>query len=157
MSASNQPAPNLLEYLTAETVDVGVTAADWEQAVEAVGRLLATAGVATPDYTPAMKRTIRELGPYSVIAPGVAMPHARPEDGVLRTGFTLITLADPVEFGNQANDPVDIVLAFGATDKHAHVQALRQIAAIFGDAEAVAGIRAARTKQELLAALSRQN
>lgn len=141
------------DFLTADTVAARVATSGWEDAVDAVGKLMVNAGITTPAYIPAMKSTIKELGPYAVIAPGIAMPHARPEDGVLQTGFALITLDPAVDFGSQANDPVDIVLAFGATDKQIHVKALQEIATIFGDPGKVAAIRAAQTNQDLLAAL----
>jgi len=37
----------------------------------------------------------------------------------------LVTLAEPVEFGAGANDPVSVVLALAAQDKQQHVEALR--------------------------------
>ncbi|MCL5428846.1 MAG: PTS sugar transporter subunit IIA [Chloroflexi bacterium] len=145
--------PVIAALLTLDTVAAGVSTAGWEEAVETVGKLLEQAGFTTDNYIPAMKRTIKELGPYAVIAPGIAMPHARPEDGVLLTGFALITLDPAVDFGSQVNDPVDIVLAFGATDKQTHIKALQEIAAIFGNQEKISAIRAAQTSQELLVAL----
>lgn len=150
MMAQARSSVGLQEMLVEATVAVGVAAANWEGAVEEVGRLLVSAGVTRPEYINAMKRTIRELGSYSVIAPGIAMPHARPEDGVLRTGFALITLDPPVKFGNEANDPVDIVVAFAALDKETHIQALQQIATVLRNQAALAGIRAAENKQQLL-------
>ena len=145
--------PGIADLLTLDTVAAGVSTSGWEEAVESVGKLLVRAGFTNGNYIPAMKRTIKELGPYAVIAPGIAMPHARPEDGVLRTGFALITLDPPVDFGSQVNDPVDIVLAFGATDKQTHIKALQEIAEILGNQEKVSAIKAAQTGQELLVAL----
>ena len=150
MSEQTGAQISLKELLVEETVAVGLVADSWQQAVEKVGHLLHSAGFIELAYIEAMKRTINELGPYSVIAPGIALPHARPEDGVRRTGFGLITLEHPVEFGNEANDPVDIVVAFAAVDKETHVQALRQIAAVLGSQKAVAAMRGAKNKQQLL-------
>jgi mannitol/fructose-specific phosphotransferase system IIA component (Ntr-type) len=141
---------NLTSIFTEKTVRARVEASSWEDSVDQVGKMLEEAGKIEPGYTEAMKNTIRELGAYSVIAPGIAMPHARPEDGVREPCFALITLSTPVNFGNPENDPVDIVVAFGATDKEKHVQVLSQIAELFGDDEAVQKIRGAQSDGELL-------
>ena len=147
----------LKEALNTKTLKAKVSVSSWEQAVEQVGNLMVGAGLVEEKYIEGMKNTLRELGPYSVIAPGIAMPHARPEDGVLEPGFALITLKDPVEFGSQANDPVDIVIAFAAEDKISHVDALREIAELFSDEEAVAQIRAAITSKQLVEIFQERN
>jgi len=131
-----------------------VSTSDWEDAVEKVGQIMVDAGAVEARYVDAMKRTINELGPYSVIAPGIAMPHARPEDGVLRPCFALITLAHPVEFGSTENDPVQIVIAFGATDKTEHIDALARIGQVFGDSQKVQKILQADSKDQLLESLN---
>jgi mannitol/fructose-specific phosphotransferase system IIA component (Ntr-type) len=141
---------DLTSMFTKETVKAKVQTASWEDSVDKIGQLLVEAGKTEPGYTEAMKNTIRQLGAYSVIAPGIAMPHARPEDGVREPCFALITLSTPVEFGSLENDPVDIVVAFGATDKEKHVRVLSHIAELFGNEEAVANIRRAESDSQLL-------
>jgi mannitol/fructose-specific phosphotransferase system IIA component (Ntr-type) len=80
-----------------------------------------------------MVNTTKELGPYIVIAPGVAIPHSRPEDGVISPCMAFVKLASPVEFGNKENDPVHLLFALGALDHEQHVDALRQIAEVLMD------------------------
>lgn len=137
---------------------VGVRAAasanTWREAVQTAGELLTAAGACTPAYVDAMAEAVVELGPYMVIAPGVAMPHARPEAGVLRPGTVVVTLATPVEFGNPANDPVDLVIAFAAVDKDAHLESLQAITQLLLDEPRLALVRAATNDDELRAALS---
>lgn len=60
--------------------------------VEVSGRLLVDAGAVERRYIGAVPRTVEKLGPYAVIAPGVAIPHARPEDGANRVGLSLVVL-----------------------------------------------------------------
>ncbi len=83
-----------------------------------------------------------------VVDAGVALAHARPEDGVKRPCMSLVRLATPVEFGSQENDPVDLIFAFGAVDKEAHLEALRDLATFLQDKEAVAALRRCRTIEE---------
>ena len=87
------------------------------------GAFLVDTDAVFPSYVDAMVRAVEELGPYMIVAPGIALAHARPEDGVKRMCMSLVRLASPVEFGSEANDPVDLVFAFGAVDKEAHLQA----------------------------------
>ncbi|MFW5827314.1 MAG: PTS sugar transporter subunit IIA, partial [Alkalispirochaeta sp.] len=60
--------------------------ADWEEAIRVGGRLMIDAGLVEPRYIDAIISNHKEMGPYFVIAPGIAMPHAKPENGVLATG-----------------------------------------------------------------------
>jgi ascorbate PTS system EIIA or EIIAB component len=95
----------------------GVDAGTCEEAVKAGVDLLIKAGAAEERYYQAVLDIKKEHGPYYVIAPGIAMPHARPESGALKTGFSIVTLKEPVKFGNPDNDPVDVVLCICAKDK----------------------------------------
>lgn len=150
MSKEDQGKPiGLLGALKEDHLAVGCEASSWEDAVSLAGGILVENGVAEESYIKAMIDTIRDLGPYCVIAPGIAMPHARPEDHVLDTGFSLVTLKDPVDFGSQENDPVDIVIGFAAQDKNRHVQALREIAQLFIDETFVEDVRFASSTEKL--------
>jgi mannitol/fructose-specific phosphotransferase system IIA component (Ntr-type) len=146
-----QPALQLEAELTESTVQAMVSVASWEEAADRIGHLLIDAGAVKPSYVEAMKRVLREMGPYAVIAPGIVLLHARPEDGVLRPCFAMITLATPVPFGNERHDPVDLVIAFGAVDKEAHIAALGQLAELLMDEDALKEIRSAKDSRELLA------
>src|SRR5664279_1589635 len=47
-----------------------------DNAIRAAGQLLINDGLAEPRYVEAMVEAFRDLGPYIVLAPGIAMPHA---------------------------------------------------------------------------------
>lgn len=110
---------------------------DWEEAVRLGGQLLLEAGYVEEQYIEAMVSTIKELGPYIVIAPGIAMPHARAENGVKATGMSLITLAEGVCFGHHIFDPVSIVVSICAIDHSSHLQALAQLSEFLSNQEAM--------------------
>jgi PTS system ascorbate-specific IIA component len=93
---------------------------------------------------------VRRVGPYMVLAPGLALPHARPEDGVLAAGVSLITLAKPVEFGSQENDPVSLVIAFGNPDKTSHINLLSQLAGLLGEESRRQKLSAAKSVKEVI-------
>lgn len=151
----------LLAGLGAEAIRVQVPAADWREAVLEAGALLAELGIAEPRYGPAMVATAERLGPYIVIAPGLAMPHSRPEDGALRSGICLLTLRDPVDFGNPANDPVQVVLGLAGADPDEHVAALAELAPIlkriYDTPEGLTLLTSAQRSREVLAVLERMH
>jgi len=136
-----------------ETIHAKIQVKDWEEATDSVGKLLVSAGKIKPDYITAMKRVLKELGPYAVIAPGIVLLHARPEDGVIEPCLGLVTLIDPVPFGHSENDPVDLVFALGAVDKHAHISALQKLAEMLGDPVKLQAIRSASSDSSLLGIL----
>jgi PTS system ascorbate-specific IIA component len=125
--------PTTADLLPAEAIALGAEAADWRAAVAAAGERLVATGAATPAYTDEMVRTVEEHGPYIVLAPGLALAHARPSPSVLRTGLSLVTLAAPVEFGHAANDPVRLVIGLAAVDADQHTGALARLARVLAD------------------------
>ncbi len=127
------------------TIAVDRRAVDWEEAVRLGGRLMVDAQLVESRYIDAIVRNHREIGPYFIIAPGIAMPHARPENGVLSTGYALVTLSEPVEFGDEENDPVDILIFAGATDRERHNQeVIPQIAELCDSEDVIDALRNAR-------------
>jgi PTS system ascorbate-specific IIA component len=145
----------LENYLTKDVIKVNVKAANWEEAVRTGGELLVNAQKCRPEYVDAMVRTVRELGPYMVLAPGLALAHARPEDGTLAVGLSLITLAEPVEFGSKVNDPVKVVISFCAVDRDGHVEVLKALAEFLRIEENQVLLREAVTVDELLVAIGK--
>jgi len=105
-----------------------VAVADRYQAIRAACEPLVRTGCATPHYADRCVDLVREHGPYIVLAPGVALAHARPEDGGLRVALSAVTLARPVAFGHPVNDPVDVVIAFASPDASAHMSLLAALA-----------------------------
>ena len=116
---------NLATAFRPEAVLLHRSAGSWREAIALAGSGLVAAGVATEAYTQAMIDVVEANGPYIVIAPGFALAHARPSAEVLRWGMSLVTLAEPVEFGSGANDPVSVVVGLAAVDKDQHIRALQ--------------------------------
>ena len=139
----------LSEAFPRDAVRAGVHCDGWRQAVRAAGDLLVETGAATARYVDAIVGAVEDLGPYIVLAPGIAIAHARPEDGATAVGFALVTLAEPVAFGSRANDPVDLVFAFASPDAERHISALAALADFIESGANTERMRAARTDDEL--------
>ncbi len=120
----------LKQLLSPERIRIGAEVHDWQEAIREVGRLLVKTGGVEERYIDGMIGTANELGPYIVIAPGLAIPHARPEDGALQPCMAVLRLANPIAFGHPENDPVSVLIAFAATDNDQHMDALSQMAEV---------------------------
>lgn len=149
MKLSDSLAQNNAIQLQAEAVD-------WRQAVRLGVDLLVAAGVVEPRYYDAILAGVERHGPYFVLAPGLAMPHGRPEEGVLKTGFALVTLKTPVCFGDEDNDPIDILITMAAVDAKTHQEVgIMQVVNLFEDEANFDRLRACRRASEVLALIDK--
>lgn len=142
----------LADYLNESLIKLQARAEDWQDAVRQGGALLVAAGKCEARYVDAMVDAVRTMGPYMVLAPGLALAHARPEDGVLELGLSVITLATPVEFGSQTNDPVSLIISFGGVDKESHVGMLQALARFLMVEDNQTFLRRSSSVPEVLAA-----
>ena len=125
----------LQDLLSEDNVSFHYSAETWEDVIRHGGQLMVDAGFTEPTYTEAMIDVVRDMGPYIVLAPGLAMPHARPEMGAKQVGTALVTLEKPIDFGSPENDPVSVAVFLCAPNKEEHIQLLTDIATLFEDEE----------------------
>ena len=143
--------PTLSNWLNKDKVQYVESVADWKEAIETAARPLLAEGAISTEYVASIIKQKEEIGPYFVIAPGLAMPHGRPEEGVKKTGFALVTLKTPLVFNHEDNDPVDILITMAAVDANTHQEVgIMQIVNLFDDEANFDRLRACRTEQEVL-------
>ncbi|URZ02278.1 Ascorbate-specific PTS system EIIA component [Clostridium felsineum] len=109
-----------------ENIKLKVEAKDWIDSMKKSGKLLVNSGFIKEGYIDLTIKNVEENGPYIVIAPGLALSHYRPDETVLKTGLSLITLTEPLNF-NSENDPVDIVLTLASTSDDDHLNLLQKL------------------------------
>ncbi|TBN56976.1 PTS sugar transporter subunit IIA [Glaciihabitans arcticus] len=140
--------------LSESSISVAASAPDWRGAVTLAGDALVAGGVTTAAYTAEMIAAIDELGPYVVIAPGLALAHSRPSPAVLRAGLSWISLTEPVPFGHPSNDPVSLVIGLAAPDHDGHLEVMSALAGVLSDDAALARLKAASSPADLKTLLS---
>jgi mannitol/fructose-specific phosphotransferase system IIA component (Ntr-type) len=145
---------SLRETLTKERIKLNVKVDSWQEAVREAGNLLVYTGAATPKYIDAMIKTAEELGPYIVIDEGIAMPHASPSSGVLKTALSLVRLEQPIYFGNPDNDPVTIVFGLAATEGNLHIALMQSLAQLIMNKEKITEILNAPDSDAILEILN---
>ena len=109
----------------------------WRETFELAGLGLVESSRTTSAYTNEMIQAFEELGPYMVIAPGIALAHGRPSESVLETGLSLVTLSTPVVFGSTANDPVSLVIGLAAVDHDSHIDLMAALSELLMSEDAV--------------------
>lgn len=105
----------------------------WEESIRRVSAPLVEEQVIDPNYVTAMIDSVKEYGPYIVIGKYIALAHARPEDGVNRLGISVATIKEPIEFGNEDNDPVKIIFCLAAIDSYSHLNIMKSLIELIND------------------------
>jgi len=77
--------PELKDLLSDKTIRTNIKAGNWEEAVRAGGNILIENDFVEQRYVDAMVEAVKELGPYIIIAPGIAMP-LHELDNITRAG-----------------------------------------------------------------------
>lgn len=139
----------LNEWLNADHIQLCDHVADWQEAVTLSAQPLLQREAITGDYLEGIFRQHQTLGPYFVLAPGIAMPHARPEEGAKALGLSLLKVNQGVHFHSEDNDPVFIVVMLSAPDSSSHIEIISQLAELFSDNEAMEKLFQAQTKRQI--------
>lgn len=112
---------------------------NWQEAIKIGTDMLIASGAILPTYHEAIISSINELGPYICIAPSLALPHARPENGVLKTAFALVTLKEPILFEGE-DEPVDVLITLAGSSSDEHMEGLMEVTQVLDDENSETGI-----------------
>jgi len=121
------------------SIQLNASPSDWRDAIKIGTDMLVVSGAILPSYHDAIINSIEKLGPYVCIAPNLALPHARPEDGVIKTSFALVTLRDPVFFDGE-DEPVYVLITLAGSSSNEHMDGLMEITRVLDDEESESGI-----------------
>jgi len=119
--------PMIKDILEDDNILLNLKVNDWEEAITEVAQPLLTKNIIEDRYVDAMVDSVKEHGPYIVIGKHLALAHARPEDGVNELGLSVATLNPPIEFGNEDNDPVELIFCLAAVDAYSHLNIIKSL------------------------------
>lgn len=148
---------SLTDLLKEELIQQVDSVSTWQDAVGLAARPLLANGYIEESYIQAMIASINETGPYIVLAPKVAVPHASPDAGVHQLGISLLQVKEPVDFSKEGDDDkkVQLIFVLAAVDSTAHLRALQELALILDDEEAIDSLIAASGPREILAIIEK--
>ena len=121
-----------------------------KEAIIEAGRLLLKNGNIEENYINKMVESYEKNGAYIVIAPRIAMPHASYKDGVIKAGFSILTLKEPVMFGNKENDPVDVIIGLASGSMDEHIEIIKKITKVFTNNKKIETVFNAVDKEEII-------
>ncbi len=103
------------DLVNTKTIRLQLDAADWRDAITQAAQPMVQEGLISEGYIAGIIESAEVSGPYFVLAPHIALPHAPREKGALKTGLGIAVLKTPVAFNSQANDPVKYLFTLSAT------------------------------------------
>ena len=145
----------LKKWIYDTTIILQDSVESWPQALELCAKPLLDLQVIAPEYVTAIIEQHHTLGPYYVLAPGLAMPHARPEEGAKGLGLSLLKLKQGVSFGAGEFDPVDVIIMLAAPDKHSHIEMISALAELFSSEEDMNKLHQATNIEEIKTIVAR--
>ena len=141
--------PSLRDLLQLKRIQLKNDVSDWKEAIRAASKPLLQEGLITDKYVEVMISNINKMGPYIVIAPKVAIPHARPEDGVNKLSMSLLKLSKAVPFSEKSKHAIQIVIVLAAVDGETHLKALSQLSKMLSDKKNSNQILLANSPEEI--------
>lgn len=127
----------LTDLLVEKNIRISNKQLTWREAIREASKPLLENNSIDDAYADAMIETVEKIGPYIVLAPKVAVPHARPERGVNKLGISLLKLNKEVDFNtDEEEDPdrlVKLIFVLAAVDGEAHLKALMQLSRILDE------------------------
>ncbi|EMT45807.1 BglG family transcription antiterminator [Anoxybacillus flavithermus] len=142
--------PMLKDLLIRPHIQLVKEGGDWKEAILLAAKPLLDRGYITSEYVKAMIRNVIELGPYIVITPGIALPHARPEQGVKKIGMSLLKIKNGCLFSEKEEHRVYVIIVLAAIDNETHLKALSQLTKMLSDKENIKTLFAATSVDEIL-------
>ncbi len=141
--------PMLNEVLTADKIQFADSADSWQEALQLASNPLLEDHSITQEYIDAMIANVKNMGPYIVISPGIALPHARPESGVKKLGMSFLRLKESCSFSEKPEHQVRLFFVLAAIDNETHLKALSQLSKMLSDGDSQEKLQNAETAAEV--------
>lgn len=135
--------------ITENLIRLNVDIKNWEEIIKFGGKILEEEDIATKSYSESIIEVTKKLGPYYVITKHIAMPHARPEDGVIQSGICFISLKNGVNFGSE-NDPVKYIFLIAMKDNNSHIEFIQFLSELIENKKFYEAVNLAKSKKEVI-------
>lgn len=133
----------------------------WQDAIRASVRPLVENGACTSEYAEVIIENVKKYGPYIVIAPELALPHAEDCAHVNRSAVCFVKFNHPVSFAEEETNPLNpaptarLFFALSSEDELRHLRNLRALTTeCLRNPGLIDRLCQAATKEEMLAALT---
>lgn len=142
--------PMLKDLLTPEYIHFSNEQLSWQEALKLACMPLEESGHITDRYVEAIMDRVKTFGPYIHLGRGVAIPHARPEDGVKKLGMSFLKLSQPVLLDDKEEHAVDVLITLAAIDNSTHLDALSELTKILSSPDKLSQLKEAIHVEDVL-------
>lgn len=136
-----------------DSINIIESCINWQEAVRKCFEPLLNKKYIDNKYIENVIISGKEYNFYYLIGKGLAMPHAKREYGVFKTGLSLLIIKNGINFENHPNNPIYCLIGLAAIDNHHHIEVMSDILEIFGsedDGIVVNNIRFFDTKEDII-------
>lgn len=140
---------SIRNIINERTIKLKAKVGSWEEAIKEGTDLLYDDKSATSPYYETVIKHFHEYGPYMVVAPGVVLSHARPEDGALKLALSLVTFKKGIDFKDDFKEDVRLVVTLTVVDKTSHLEILGQLMKLLTNKDDVEKIIKANSKEDI--------
>ncbi|RCW52973.1 PTS sugar transporter subunit IIA [Halanaerobium sp. ST460_2HS_T2] len=135
------------QYLKGNTKFMGEVSS-WEDSIKIAAEPLLVKNFIKEKYIKSMIDNVHEYGAYIVLVPGIAMPHAKDEESVNKTGMSFLKLEKAVEYPEEKE--VKIIFVLAAKDNSEHLELIADLSSILADDEVLTKFKNVESEKELI-------
>lgn len=141
--------PSLLELLNGN-IQIIERIKDWKEAIRRASEPLLQKGKINESYVDSMIKIIQEKGPYMIAAPGIALPHATPKDGVFDVGMSLLIIKEPVYLLEEKDQKVNILIVLAPKNQESHLRAMSELNSLLSCQEKIKDLKECTSREQVL-------
>lgn len=139
----------LTDLLTKEKIRFTNKELSWQDAIELAAQPLLDKHEIEERYIKAIIDKVETFGPYIDLGLGIALPHARPEEGVKKLGMSFLRCERPVKLMDDVKHEIKLFIVLAAIDNETHLRALSTLTKILSNKERLSQLLAATNAAEV--------
>lgn len=139
----------LQDLITKKTYQSTSEQLGWREAIYLAAQPLLESGQIQASYPEAMIAKVEEFGPFINLGKGIAIPHARLEDGVNQVGMSMLVLEHPIYLLDDPKQEIRLLICIAAIDNETHLKALSRLTTILRDNEQVKALLASKSFEDI--------
>ncbi|MDO5088554.1 MAG: PTS sugar transporter subunit IIA [Leptotrichiaceae bacterium] len=130
-----------------DSIKLNVEIGTLDELIEFTGNIMVNSGLTYSGYIEELKNQVTQYGKYILIGDRTILPHGQLLKNVKKTGFSIITLKNEVEFfGNE----IKIVICLASRHKDEHLQAVLELNEYLKKPEFENELLSKKTPEELI-------
>ena len=121
-----------MELLNKENITIIERVHSWQEAIQVATYPLIHSGCVEATYREAIINNVKMHGKSFVISPFVILPHARPQQGVIKNGVSIVLLKKPCYF-MESSTPIKLIVVMASLDSRSHLSTLQSISSVLNE------------------------